>query len=73
MDESCSNGEEGAEKHAAHDNRISADRFGKGASNDRAKAKGDDVESKRQQGDGSAYTEFLLQKADRRTGDGCGY
>lgn len=73
MDEPCPNAEEGPEKHASHDNRISANRFGKGAAKHRAKAKGDDVESKRQQGDGSAYTKFLLEKADRRTGDGCSY
>jgi hypothetical protein len=65
MDKSCSNSEERAKKHASHNNRVSANRFGKGASNHRAKTKGDDIESKRQQGNGSAYAKLLLQKADR--------
>lgn len=73
MDESSSKGPESANGQAAHDDGISSNGFGKGTADDRANTESDDVESERQQGDGSADAKLFHEKVDGRGGDGCRY
>lgn len=64
MDEASSKGPESANSQAAHDDGISSNGLGKGTADDRAKAESDDVESERQQGDGSADAKFFHEEVD---------
>ena len=64
VDEARSKGPESANGQATHNDGISSNCLGKGTADNRPNTESDDVESERQQGDGSADAKFFHEKVD---------